>query len=297
MMTIKEFADLCKCNTQTLRYYDRIGLLKPVKVDQWSGYRYYTQSQAIDFVKIKNLQVADFTIDEIKVLLTKPDQQVYDAFGLKIAEQEQKLKRITEIQQSYLKEKNNMETLIQGLSDFLLRHLTEFDGLREFGLEPEDSQKIVNHIRTYLNRWMLDPALANQDVRLMVNEEIICGPDRIAERINSFNQENLPDTIILGGESVSEKDAFDPEQFETLWECHNWDHVHEFIDAIPKLEHGKEYCFLFRMKEGKYKEDISFPMFMLGAMVVRKGESEVCMGCSVEKSSDMQNHFLLMRKK
>lgn len=50
MMTIKEFANLCKCNTQTLRYYDKIDLLKPIKVDSWSKYRYYTQSQAKDFV-------------------------------------------------------------------------------------------------------------------------------------------------------------------------------------------------------------------------------------------------------
>ena len=34
-MTIKEFASLCGCNTQTLRYYDKIDLLKPVKTDQW----------------------------------------------------------------------------------------------------------------------------------------------------------------------------------------------------------------------------------------------------------------------
>ncbi|MBQ6797900.1 MAG: MerR family DNA-binding transcriptional regulator, partial [Oscillospiraceae bacterium] len=26
MMTIKEFASLCGCNTQTLRYYDKIDL-------------------------------------------------------------------------------------------------------------------------------------------------------------------------------------------------------------------------------------------------------------------------------
>ena len=54
-MTIKEFAKLCGCNSQTLRYYDRIDLLKPVEVDQWSGYRFYEEAQALDFVKIKNL--------------------------------------------------------------------------------------------------------------------------------------------------------------------------------------------------------------------------------------------------
>ena len=108
-MTIKEFAQLCTCNTQTLRYYDKIGLLKPAAVDPWSGYRHYESTQAIDFVKIKNLQAADFSIEEIKNLLTLSDQQVYDAFEEKIARQAQKLERIREIQQSYLAEKRSME--------------------------------------------------------------------------------------------------------------------------------------------------------------------------------------------
>jgi len=121
MITIKEFATLCKCTTQTLRYYDRIDLLKPTKVDSWSGYRYYEPSQAIDFVKIRNLQSADFTIEEIKKLLTQSDAQVFDAFNRKIMEQEQTLAHIKEIQQSYLTEKNNMEKIIQSVTDFLLR--------------------------------------------------------------------------------------------------------------------------------------------------------------------------------
>ena len=66
-MTIKEFARLCNCNPQTLRYYDRMDLLKPVKVDPYSGYRYYNEEQAIQYVKIKNLQLAGFSIDEIMV--------------------------------------------------------------------------------------------------------------------------------------------------------------------------------------------------------------------------------------
>ena len=39
MMTIKAFAELCGCTAQTLRYYDRIGLLQPAQVDKWTGYR------------------------------------------------------------------------------------------------------------------------------------------------------------------------------------------------------------------------------------------------------------------
>ena len=85
-MTIKEFAHLCDCNPQTLRYYDHVNLLKPVKVDKWSGYRFYEEEQALAFVKIKNLQKAGFTIDEIKGLLDKDNLVIYQAFEEKIAE-------------------------------------------------------------------------------------------------------------------------------------------------------------------------------------------------------------------
>lgn len=297
MITIKEFADLCKCNAQTLRYYDRIGLLKPVKVDPWSGYRYYAKSQAVDFVKIKNLQTADFTIDEIKTLLTKSDEQVYEAFNIKIAEQKQKLERIIRIQQSYLSEKNSMETLIQGLSDFLLGQLSDFYGLREFGLEPEDRFRVVEHVKAYLDRWLADPDLTAENVTLIVNDQRIRGADRVAETIRNFTEANLADTILLGDDSLSEADKFRPEDFDTLWECSGWEHVRDFLEDIPLLEHGQEYCLSFHLKEGSYREDISFPIFMLAAMILRKGAAEILMGCSVQRSGDGENHFALMRKK
>ena len=90
MITIQGFAKLCGCNTQTLRYYDRIGLLKPAKVDEWTGYRYYEEEQALLFVKIKNLQQADFTIEEIKALLPGDDDLLISAFDRKIREQQRK---------------------------------------------------------------------------------------------------------------------------------------------------------------------------------------------------------------
>ena len=91
MITIQGFAKLCGCNTQTLRYYDRIGLLAPAKVDEWTGYRYYEEQQAMLFVKIKNLQQADFSIDEIRPLLAEDGERLQEACERKIREQEQKL--------------------------------------------------------------------------------------------------------------------------------------------------------------------------------------------------------------
>ncbi|MDO4754615.1 MAG: MerR family transcriptional regulator [Bacillota bacterium] len=94
MMTIKDFAKMCGCNTQTLRYYDRINLLKPAKVDDMTGYRYYEVGQAFDYIKIKNLQMAEFSIDEIKKLLFMSDGEVYRAFQDKIAFHKERLSKV-----------------------------------------------------------------------------------------------------------------------------------------------------------------------------------------------------------
>ena len=297
MMTIKEFASLCSCNAQTLRYYDKIDLLKPVKVDPWSGYRYYAKSQAIDFVKIKNLQAADFTIDEIKMLLTMPDQQVYEAFERKIAEQLQKLERIKEIQQSYLTEKNNMEKLIQSVSDYLLHAVSDYDVLREFGMEPADGYAMVTKLRDYIETITRQKLPAEPDVRMILNDQVIRGADSIAEAFTVLKEKGYDDTVLLGDETVRNEDGFTPENSETVWEHHGWNFVYEFIDHIPKMDTGYEYCFFFKLTEDRYREGLEFPLFMIAAMISRTGTAEIVMGCSVERSSDGQNHFALVRRK
>ena len=40
-MHIKEFARLTGVSPRTLRYYEELGLLKPLQVDQKTGYRLY----------------------------------------------------------------------------------------------------------------------------------------------------------------------------------------------------------------------------------------------------------------
>lgn len=45
MLKIRDFARLAEVSMTTLRYYDEIGLLKPIHVDPESGYRYYTMDQ------------------------------------------------------------------------------------------------------------------------------------------------------------------------------------------------------------------------------------------------------------
>ena len=297
MMTIKEFAKLCGCTPQTLRYYDRIDLLKPVKVDQWSNYRYYEKEQAIDFVKIKNLQAADFSIAEIKQLLPQPDQQVYEAFERKISEQKQKLERILEIQQSYLREKSSMEKLIGGIADFIVGQINNFEGLEEFGLTAEDGPVVMEKVRSHLEKWIAHSAPSPENVTLTVNDEVYRGLDVVTDKVLSLTNDNLSDKILFGDESVEEEKDFSEEQCECVWECHGWAHVHEFIDDIPDMEEGWEYCFSFHLNQENYNGNVAYPLFMLGAMILKKGDDPVGMSCTTVKSEDQQNHFKMLRFK
>jgi DNA-binding transcriptional MerR regulator len=45
MYSIGEFSKINRITPKTLRHYDRIGLLTPASVDDWTGYRYYSPDQ------------------------------------------------------------------------------------------------------------------------------------------------------------------------------------------------------------------------------------------------------------
>lgn len=68
MYRIGEFSYLFKVTLKTLRHYDKIGLFSPKKVDKFTGYRYYDDSQIEEFKKILLLKELDFSLDDIKVL-------------------------------------------------------------------------------------------------------------------------------------------------------------------------------------------------------------------------------------
>jgi len=69
MYRIGEFSYLCETTVKTLRHYNKINLLNPKKIDESTGYRYYTDNQIETFNKINALQTAGFKLTEIKSML------------------------------------------------------------------------------------------------------------------------------------------------------------------------------------------------------------------------------------
>ena len=63
---IGDFSKKCGVSVKTLRYYDEINLFKPVDIDLFTGYRYYSEEQLDDIKIILKLKDASFSLEEIK---------------------------------------------------------------------------------------------------------------------------------------------------------------------------------------------------------------------------------------
>lgn len=69
MIKIGEFSKLVQLPVATLRYYDQLGLLKPIEVDRFTGYRYYSSSQLPRLHRILALKGLGFSLEQIGAVL------------------------------------------------------------------------------------------------------------------------------------------------------------------------------------------------------------------------------------
>ncbi|MGI6007684.1 MAG: MerR family transcriptional regulator [Ruminococcus sp.] len=71
--SIGEAAKAVHTTNETLRHYDRIGLVKPSKKDEWTNYRYYTSQDLVRLNTVRALQLMDLSLQEIKKVLEYDD--------------------------------------------------------------------------------------------------------------------------------------------------------------------------------------------------------------------------------
>ncbi|HSL47189.1 MAG TPA: MerR family transcriptional regulator [Anaerolineales bacterium] len=69
MIKIGDFARLSQVSVVTLRYYDEMDLLKPARVDAFSGYRFYSADQLPRLNRILALRDLGFSLEQIRLVL------------------------------------------------------------------------------------------------------------------------------------------------------------------------------------------------------------------------------------
>jgi DNA-binding transcriptional MerR regulator/predicted transcriptional regulator YdeE len=93
---IGEFSKLVQVPVPTLRYYDQVGLLKPVEVDRMTGYRYYSASQLPRLHRILALKGLGFSLEQIGEVLDEglSPEQMRGMFRLRHAQINQQLAEV-----------------------------------------------------------------------------------------------------------------------------------------------------------------------------------------------------------
>ena len=93
MFKIGDFSRLTQVPVSALRYYDEMGLLKPGRVDRYTGYRYYSAEQLPRLNRILALKDLGFSLEQIARLLAEdvPLTELRGMLRLKQAELQQRV--------------------------------------------------------------------------------------------------------------------------------------------------------------------------------------------------------------
>jgi effector-binding domain-containing protein len=88
MIRIGDFSRLSRVSIKTLRYYDEMGLFKPIDVDRFTGYRYYSASQLPRLNRILALRDLGLSLEQIAQVLDEgvSSEQLRGMLRLKRAE-------------------------------------------------------------------------------------------------------------------------------------------------------------------------------------------------------------------
>lgn len=90
MLKIGDFSKLSRATVPTLRHYDELGLLRPERVDAFTGYRYYAFGQLARLNRILALKDLGFSLEQIARTLEQgvTAEQVRGMLRLRRAEQQ-----------------------------------------------------------------------------------------------------------------------------------------------------------------------------------------------------------------
>lgn len=140
IISITEMAKLRKITTETLRHYDRIGLVKPFFVDPDTGYRYYHITQYEKIGTIRELKNLGMSLKEIR-----------DFFDNRNVENSKKImhkqkKKIDQQLSELLHLRKEINRKIHFLNTLSATKLTD-----EISLKKLDARKYISFRKTNIN--------------------------------------------------------------------------------------------------------------------------------------------------
>lgn len=237
-MKIGEFAKVCNTKISVLRHYDKQNLLKPVLIDKFSGYRYYSQEQITIFYRITALKQAGFSLSEITELINRVDseQVILELFDRKKKHLLETLHNLEEAKKIMLGVENMLTIFIDKEASGLYAKCvyTPDDCYEEFCDRMDRSIETKNYQRT------------TGFERLSDGSGVICGVAPLGDEvIRLFEDVSLPfenDEAAIGqweavGEFVVKEEFYEKKDSKQNW-------YYEYPRVVYFLPEGERYwCY------------------------------------------------------
>jgi len=168
MLKIGDFSRLSRTTVKTLRYYDDLGLLRPVYIDAYTGYRYYALEQLPRLNRILAYKDLGFSLEQIQQLLDEglPPEQVRSMLRSKQAE----------IQTRVQEEQERLERV-----EARLRQIEQEDKMPDYDVvlktvEPIQVAAVAAVIQDYKTCGPIFDRLFDEAYAYVESQGVPCGP-------------------------------------------------------------------------------------------------------------------------
>lgn len=140
MLRIGDFSRLSRVSIRMLRYYDEMNLIKPVLVDKFTGYRYYSEDQLLTIGKINALKDMGFGVTAIGEMI-------------KINNSPHEMKRMFEVQKAQLVEESEIISNRIRLLDTALERLRKDETMNYDCIVKQLPERYVASVRQVIPRY------------------------------------------------------------------------------------------------------------------------------------------------
>lgn len=111
--SIGQAAKLCQVSVQTLRFYDKIHLVKPADFDRMTGYRHYNNLNLFHIRIVQDLKSMGFSLEEIRRILQDNDlERLIEVMEEKRLETLQEMARLEKVSSSLAQRIGQMKHLL-----------------------------------------------------------------------------------------------------------------------------------------------------------------------------------------
>ena len=154
LFSISRTAKIVNMTTETLRYYDRIGLVHPSKIDKWSKYRYYSEKDIVKLNTVHSLSCMEIPLKEIKRLIELNSiEEIVEFLQDALIRADKKISELHEAKQRILRAKDFYESKIGGKSkqNLFIRKMPK----RTILLSDKLSQPTIDNLWNYHRHFYL----------------------------------------------------------------------------------------------------------------------------------------------